>query len=48
MNGSNIMLEEKLYIIDNVRELTEVRDGWRVISGLDRTELLDLRCLCTE
>ena len=41
------MPQEKLYIIiDTVRELIEVRDGRKVIAGLDRTELLDL--LCTE
>ena len=35
------MPEEKLYI-DTVRELIGVRDGQKVIVGLDRTELLDL------
>ena len=46
---SNIMPEEKLDNIDTVRELIEVRDGRKVIVGLDRTELLDLlECLCTE
>ena len=45
---SRIMPEEKLYI-DTVRELIEVRDGRKVIAGLDKTELLDLlECLCTE
>ena len=45
---SNIMPEEKLYI-DTVREMIEVRDGRKVIVGLDRTELLDLlECVCTE
>ena len=39
---SNITPEEKLYI-DTVRELIEVRDGRKVIAGLDRTELLDTR-----
>ena len=28
--------------IDTVRELIKVRDGRKVIAGLDRTELLDL------
>ena len=42
------MPEEKLYI-DTVRELIEVRDGRKVIAGLDMTELLDLlECLFTE
>ena len=41
----NIMPEEIL-CIKTVRELIEVRDGWKVIAGLDRTELLDLlHCL---
>ena len=41
------MPEEKLYI-DTVRELIEVRDDWKVIVGLDRTELLGLlECLFT-
>ena len=45
---SNIMSEEILYI-DTVRELIEVRDGRKIISGLVRTELQDLLyCLCTE
>ena len=45
---SNIMAEEKRYI-DTVRELIGVRDGRKVIAGLDRTELLDLvECLCTD
>ena len=35
--------------IDMVRELIEVRDGWKIIAGLDRTDLLDLlERLCTE
>ena len=38
---SNIMPEEIL-CIDAVRELIEVRDGRKIIAGLDRTELLDL------
>ena len=39
------MPKETLYI-DMVRELIEVRDGRKVIAGLDRTELLDLlECL---
>ena len=42
------MPEDKLYF-DTVRELIEVRDGRKVIAGLDRTELLDLlECVCTE
>ena len=50
MNGIAIIIipEEKLYI-NTVRELIEVRDGRKVIAGLDRTELLDLlEYLCTE
>ena len=38
---NNIMPEEIL-CIDAVRELIEVRDGRKIIAGLDRTELLDL------
>ena len=38
---SRIMPEEIL-CIDTVRELIEVRDGRKIIAGLDRTELLDL------
>ena len=42
------MPDEKLYI-DTVRELIEVRDGRKVIVGLDRIEPLDLlECACTE
>ena len=37
----NITPEEKLYM-ETVRELIEVRDGRKVIVGLNRTELLDL------
>ena len=45
---SNIMPGEIL-CIDTVRELIEVRDGRKIIAGLDRTELLDLLdYLCTE
>ena len=44
---SNIMPEEIL-CMDTVRELI-VRDGRKIITGLDRTELLELLdCLCTE
>ena len=45
---SNIMPDEIL-CMDKVRELIEVRDGRKIIAGLDRTELPDLLdSLCTE
>ena len=42
-------MPEEIPYIDTVKELIEVRDGQKIIAGLDRTELLDLlECLCTE
>ena len=38
---SNIMPDDKLHI-NTVRELIEIKDGRKVITGLDMTDLLDL------
>ena len=42
MSDSNIMPGEKLYIDTVIRELIEIKDRRKVITGLGSTELLDL------
>ena len=42
MNGKVISCRRKYFVLTRFRELIEVRDGRKLIAGLDKTELLDL------